>query len=255
MTDIKKVNIILSTLSNNRPKEIVKVKRPEGGFFHYEQGRLFASNIIYPFDTDDIKYKFERKDSSPDELVDNPLHFFRSVTLDNVTIKESEVHGKGVFAKKDIKKGQVVTLYPGDIAIYLPDGYEGEKILTISQHSARMRNKIDKENIKIKDAWLGMDDYGYLIDDNHVIVGCPDFINNPSYLGHMINDKFACDFDKITPEMYIKMSLEKTNATQVHIADNMHVAIVAKRDIKAGEEVFIPYGLQFWSIKKKNGLI
>jgi hypothetical protein len=34
--------------------------------------------------------------------------------IDKVYVKQSEIHGKGVFAKQNIKPDEFVTFYPGD---------------------------------------------------------------------------------------------------------------------------------------------
>lgn len=231
MTDFDQVSSMLSMLFRIRSKELIKHKRPDGGFVYIEESRLLASSIIFPFGTD--------KDFNENKKM--------GVILDNVVIKESNIHGKGVFAKKDIKKGEIITLYPGDVAIYLPEGNNGDKTLSYNFFSDRMASKAEEGK-----NYLDLSKYSYSIDTKHIISGCPDFVDNPSYLGHMINDRFVCDYDKITPEIYLELSMKKTNSMFVPIADNIQVAIVARRDIKAGEEIFISYGVQYWNVMRKK---
>lgn len=62
----------------------------------------------------------------------------------------------------------------------------------------------------------------------------------------MVNDRFSCDFNKITPEIYTILSAMKTNASFVNLIHDTHVALVAKRDIKKGEEIFVSYRVDYW---------
>lgn len=240
MTDFNQVDKMLSMLFGIRSKEFIEHKSPDGKFIQIEESRLLASSIIFPFCTDK---NFDKIFSSTKTNAEKT-----GMVLDNVVIKESNVHGKGVFAKKDIKKGQIVTLYPGDIAIYLPEGNNGDKTLSYNFFSDRMSSRAEEG----KNYYLDMSRYSCSIDSKHIISGCPDFTDNPSYLGHMINDRFVCDHDKITPEIYFELSLKKTNSMFVPIADNIQVAVVARRDIKAGEEIFVSYGVQYWNIMRKK---
>ena len=41
--------------------------------------------------------------------------------LNNVILKQSNIHGRGVFTNKNINKGDLITFYPGDILEYYPN--------------------------------------------------------------------------------------------------------------------------------------
>jgi SET domain-containing protein len=41
--------------------------------------------------------------------------------LNKVELKKSKIHGYGVFATKNISKDELITFYPGDIVLYIPN--------------------------------------------------------------------------------------------------------------------------------------
>jgi len=164
--------------------------------------------------------------------------------FDKVELKASTTHGRGVFAKQDIKEGEIITLYPPDIIVQYPLGRSNTKSMVTTRVSNRMPESMDTEEKAVKE-YLEQWQYKFEIDKNYSIVGHPDHTDNPTYLGHMINDRFSCDFDKITPDKYLRLSLAKANA-QFQSIDGVCIVAVATKDIPCGEEVYVSYGPSFW---------
>lgn len=146
--------------------------------------------------------------------------------------------GRGVFAKRDIMQGELVTFYPGDVVgIYLSDGKE--KVLRKSDQSEVALRALRKRT------------HAYQMDVGQAsrcfICGDPDLTEDPAYLGHMINDGSMCS-DKASTKRYNLETNAMQNVAQFFI-DGCHVAIVALRDISKDEELLISYGPQFWLAK------
>jgi hypothetical protein len=145
-------------------------------------------------------------------------------------------YGRGVFATRDIKMGEVITYYP---AHHLSVG--GSSTISF------VENKPD-------------DDYLYSSLDGRRIWGDSEKTDNRYMLGHMIND--ACDnvFRREGDTMgewfgrYILYTRQRRNARfGEREEDDGIVSVYATRDIKKDEEIFISYGLQYWGIR--NGFI
>ena len=172
------------------------------------------------------------------------------LNLDNVEVKISSVHGKGVFATKPIKYGEIITFYPGDSANYIPEANEHEPShIVICRLSSRVKELLNSKDIE-KDASMLYNTYGQYnckISDYYSITGHPQLDKDPSYTGHLINDRYVCDFKKITPSVYLELSAKKTNAIFKNLKNNTHVSVIARRDIIPGEEIFVTYGIEYWS--------
>lgn len=165
---------------------------------------------------------------------------------ERVSIKKSSIHGKGVFAIKDIKKGQLITLYPSDYMIwndrkanvyaYVPGAHlaECDKALSFKRMSEKERKK-----------W---NEYNFTVDTTFSIIGHPLLLSNPSYLGHMCNDgaKMSKN-DAKSKHTYLEQTKKKRNAEYKKIdKDGCCIGIVAVKDIKKGEEVLVSYGYNYW---------
>ena len=196
------------------------------------------------------------KECELDILKINMLAMIIPLPLENVNVilKPSPIHGRGIFANKHIESGALITFYPGDIVKYFPDGSRSheDKIYTPS-FSDRFKAKFNLDNlnetelIPFLEKECNRSRYGYTLDKHYSIVGHPDFDDNPCYLGHFINDRFRCDSTPKSAALYLKLSPRKANCRFHNIKGNLHVAIIATRDIIIGEELFITYGVNYWS--------
>lgn len=153
--------------------------------------------------------------------------------MNNVKIDKSGIHGLGVFSIREIHKGDLVTLYPGDIVTLFKDGnifcYINHRI--IKQYGTK---------INLEEMINECRDYQTNGLNDWAMYGHPKFIDDPSYLGHMINDN---------------KDIESINCKLVVLADmncNIFISsIQATKDIKIGEELFVSYGNSYW--EKRDG--
>lgn len=139
-----------------------------------------------------------------------------------IEIKESPIHGWGVFATRDISKGQIITQY---YPAYLLDKTEGCFIEAESGRNCPINEMVNIVN-KLSN---------YQIEDinRHCVYGEPSFKSEWSMLGHMIND---LSYDG--SEDY------KWDKGNVYI--NRDLTVLTTRYIKSGEEISYNYGLPFW---------
>ena len=159
---------------------------------------------------------------------------FKCFDMDNVELKSSGYKGLGVFAKRNILKGELVTMYPGDCLMITPP----------SLRSKRLRIPISGEKKFFDEKKM----YTMGVDDLYAISGDPKEISNPAYLGHMINDYVAC-ISPADSEVYTTISKMFANvvSTPAPKINPIMVGIIATKDIKKGEELFIFYSAAYWS--------
>lgn len=158
--------------------------------------------------------KARKNKLSSDEAVDESFHEVLqtkySFNINNVYVKESNIHGFGVFTNKSISKDEVLTIYPCDllqtsVEQFIPENYIG---------------------------------YGYCypIHDDYVVFGDSKKCSS-DYCGHLINDfsnnSNGYDWDSNGYNCNFK-SLYGI------------ILIIATRDINPNEELFIPYGPKYW---------
>ena len=97
------------------------------------------------------------------------------------------------------------------------------------------------------------------LDEAYAIMGHPDLVDNPAYAGHLANDgaghlafvKQSESDDRSVEEMiseYILDSLEVANAMNRPLGGGgeYHTVMIATRDVKRDEEIFVTYGPDFW---------
>jgi len=153
-----------------------------------------------------------------------------TVERDSIEIKPSKLGGNGLFAKEFIPEGSLIVHYPPNIV------------------------SIDKYIYNCKDLYEGTDAEGieklaYECDDYRVIVmvgekplmvwADPNFKNNANFIGHMINDK--------------GFKIKKTYKPELNNSHFNGLDIVSTKDIKAGDEIGLTYGSEYW-YTEYNGL-
>jgi hypothetical protein len=165
------------------------------------------------------------------------------LNMNKVYINQSKIHGNGLFSSVNIKKGEIITLYPCDVLVYYPDK-DREK----DQYVSYIYSEILNENNELKNKFEQNRKYykGYQLslNDEYSIIGLPEYNNDPTYMGHICNDGARGH----TPEdkkIYDKISILKSNACFRNICDCM-MAVVALRDISINEEIFVTYGHGYW---------
>lgn len=178
-----------------------------------------------------------------------PLRFM-PISLDKVVVKPSKIHGRGVFSKIEIKKGDLITLYPCHVLDIIPCADRHlENHVVLSANSDVINDRFGKDWNK-KDHPL-LRDYAFNYDDFHSLVGHPQLDDNPSYLGHLINDAAKPTSDPRSHSIYELISQSKMNCLFVPIKGWM-VTCIALRDIEVGEELLVSYGLAYWKCRIEN---
>jgi SET domain-containing protein len=196
-----------------------------------------------------------KKRNENNSEIDYPrLHILSSTiqcNLANVYLKESEVHGQGCFANRDIKCGELITFYPGDIIEITPN-----KDRDVDDHKTGVypSERLYRKYGNITDKKHQNNDYAFVIDDMYMIFGEPSFNEDPNYMGHFINDKVQSDSTKESDKIYEKISQEYANC-QIHSIENLHVCVLACKDIKKDEELFTSYGIGYWKSHNKNKIL
>lgn len=149
-----------------------------------------------------------------------------------VEVKESSIHGKGVFSTQKIYKGDIITHYPADaVAKRYRNGY---KIYP--------KNK----DFKVFDNWLN---YCFDVEDIKII-GDPNK-HTLSHCGHLINEAYPNADNLKTIPLSFKMLMEyymrvSHNRNAKFISYKSNVAIIATKDIEPNTEITLSYGLEYW---------
>ena len=159
--------------------------------------------------------------------------------LNKVQVKPSNIHGNGVFATKDIKIGELITFYPGNIV----ECYPNKDRFKDGHYTLNYRGL---NNIK-----RGDNNYAFDVSDEYTIFGDKDFKTDPNYMGHLINDGAKSNLDPESIPIYIKISTQMANC-DFHKIKDLHVAIIATKNINKGEELLITYGPSYWNSYNKN---
>jgi len=158
-----------------------------------------------------------------------------------VMLKPSPIHGKGVFATRDILTNEVVTMYPGDY-VFIAHKSNNSKIRLTSPICKSMFGFLTKQQYN-----TALYPYSLHVNDMVSIVGHPRLVGDPSYLGHMINDAAKPTSSVASHKVYETVSQAKANCEFYNFKGDMHIGIIATRDIAQGEELFVHYELSYWT--------
>jgi hypothetical protein len=162
------------------------------------------------------------------------------IYISNVRIGESEGRGKGIFATHDIPDGSIITFYPADMCeIYDQNSrylYYSEKMIEFTQDCEEVGQEIFRDSVV---------EYSLDLDSNRKIVALKTNTSNEAFLGHIANDG-AVDFS--SKKAYLTSSIRAHNCVVMKIPDQSSflVALVATRNIVAGEEIFRTYSTMYW---------
>lgn len=160
-----------------------------------------------------------------------------------VKVKNSLIHGKGVFAKEDIANNRVIGLYPfhGGIKNSQPYCFDYYK----TQYDEVYYDTL-------------VSDYKITTDDGNFIFGLPQ-IQDDYLVGHLINDSYPdvnelksiSDYESFSKfyEKYMINSLVRNNC--VFVKTDGFIYIKTVKPIKKGEELVNSYDISYW-IKELN---
>ncbi len=179
----------------------------------------------------------------------NVSNFLPFSTL--IELRASAIHGVGVFATCNIPKFCMVTFYPGDIAECTPKQRSNiGKVRTCSTFSKRFQEKYDGAERQQRFEKLRTNgNYTLQVDSKNTIIADPCFDNNVCYFGHFVNDRFKPDGNKITDEVYHKLSTSRSNCAYYKFNAGLHIGILTTRNIAKNEELFVTYGACFWNLQ------
>jgi hypothetical protein len=168
------------------------------------------------------------------------------IVLRKVKLAPSPIHGNGVFATCDIKQGEIITLFP--CHILERQSYKDRKSTgTCTLLSEAVFNAFGQGYTCASDPRL--DDYRFsFATGNYNIIGHPALDDDPSYMGHFINDAAKPTEDMESVQIYINVSMSKRNCVMKTV-ESFVAAVVAVRDIKAGDEILMTYGADYWTSK------
>jgi hypothetical protein len=186
-----------------------------------------------------------KRDEMEDHGTVNPLPLLHNKAL---RVGPSPVHGRGVFAKKQLPPKVIVTFYPCD-AIHSTDTGE---LCVYRQDPAT--------DISLKEEAL-LQDYGFWLSGERDvrIIGNPRRRFHSRLLGHMVNDGATDVLAGVKVEeleaqektvekvfQYCRESMARQNCEFQLNSNRTVVAIVTTRLVEAGEELFTSYGLIYW---------
>mmetsp|Transcript_27134 Transcript_27134/g.58082 ORF Transcript_27134/g.58082 Transcript_27134/m.58082 type:complete len:355 (+) Transcript_27134:324-1388(+) len=174
--------------------------------------------------------------------------------VDESTIRNS---GKGLFARKNFPKGTLLTCYPGDFLLDFASDSDGTSDSDIIDTGNGLGKVTWGPHVKKLTAggsatYLHQPSYRLrAIRDDWVISGLTEIFgeNDPSYLGHFANDG-AQNVPTSESELaaYVIESSDRANAMHQE-CEACHMVTVATRNLKAGEEIFVTYGPEYWKGK------
>lgn len=193
----------------------------------------FYTKTLKTFPNDQIQYRKE-------QMMSNKI----PINIDKSYVKESKIHGNGLFAKVNIKEGEIITFYPCDVLAFYPDknkSKDGHKVGLICSEELSNKYKSNINHYKC---------YAYDVNDSYSIIGFPEINDNPSYLGHICNDGARGHSEK-DKDIYNTVTSIKTNARFKVICDCI-VVVVAVKDINIDEEILVPYTHSYWISYVKN---
>ena len=139
-------------------------------------------------------------------------------------VRESSISGKGVFATKVIRSGELITIYP---VHWLQ--YNKEEYIYSKRHFKSIPSKKDIEK------------YSYIINDHKTIIASRQRYEDSTFLGHKVNDA-ATNFT--SRDLYLSSGQARENSEFYEY--DFCVFIRAIKDIQIGEEVLVMYGESYW---------
>ncbi len=207
----------------------------------------------YDSHKEEIKCPLDKKTYIVDGAKLHSLNSIGDFNLDTCYVEKSEIKtaGNGLFAKNDILKDEVITFYPSDIASYVPNGDISKPgHISVETYSQRFETQFGENIKKEREDRARINEYTYDLDQNYRIIGSPYFTKDTTYLGHFINDGAKSDSTE-SNKVYLTISSLKSNCRFYHLKD-LHVAIIATKNIQKDEEFYITYGVEYWESYNKR---
>lgn len=147
--------------------------------------------------------------------------------------------GYGVFATRDYKKDELITTYDGYEHLEYEELHNGDEL--------SQKYDMDQDLYII----LTHQDYIYEYDDKCVYGFKKVYLDKHKEcgLGSLINDRFRVS--EYTEDAFKKYINDASTIPDMYNCIIKNREVYAVRNIKEGEELYTPYGVQFW-MKKLN---
>eukprot|EP00310_Coccolithus_braarudii_P009393 CAMPEP_0183373938 /NCGR_PEP_ID=MMETSP0164_2-20130417/112912_1 /TAXON_ID=221442 /ORGANISM="Coccolithus pelagicus ssp braarudi, Strain PLY182g" /LENGTH=279 /DNA_ID=CAMNT_0025550889 /DNA_START=84 /DNA_END=923 /DNA_ORIENTATION=- len=155
-------------------------------------------------------------------------------------VRPSPLHGDGVFALRDIVKGELITFFPADALLVWEGGDRklNDCFMLFGGHVPQE----ERDARAILDERVG--GYELYVTGVFSAVGNPSLRDDPAYLGHLANDASTCLEPKRVDD-YRREVAAAANAVPVWV-EGCHLALQASKPIAEGEEVLYAYGEGWW---------
>ena len=180
-----------------------------------QKGIKYLSENVIPFNLKLLGY------------IDNTIRLY------SVELKLSSIHNIGVFARREIHVGELITLFPVNFYYFRGDLNITSALITIYDIKPNFNHF----------------DYCIHLNKNIIAIGDPNIKDNPAYFGHYINDGFKLKDGNI--DIYNKISQKRANCKieVLNVDIPLYIQIIATADIKIGEEILLHYGVEYWRDK------
>ncbi len=178
--------------------------------------------------------------------------------LNNTRVDTSTIPnaGRGLFATRSLQKDEVITCYPGDaVLISKPEDDEWvEETVIWGSHVDPSKRWEEDDVFDGNEEQDPLTHYACAISDTYSVLGLPTLDANPAYSGHFANDPGGhLALGQADPTQgveegiasYVIESMDLSNAMHKEV-DGLHMATVAIKDIRAGEEIMVTYGPDYW---------
>lgn len=171
----------------------------------------------------------------------SPMNLFWSQHLE---VRQSEINGLGVFATRTLPPHSVLTAYPCHL---------------YSRGLVVKSNCTQEVDFSPQNLQRLADVYGYQLNDCRLI-GVPELHSEKALLGHLLNDGCLVNVFHGTPlpaledplvlgrllKLFYANALRHTNCHFRNAHNDLMACVVSTREIAAGEELLLSYGLSYW---------
>ena len=180
-----------------------------------------------------------------DQLIGTRLDW----NLNRVSVRASLINGagNGLFAARQLERGELITFYPGDLRVRWQRSdlslVEGVGF-AFGAHVATARRDFLRHAL-LEAGPEELDVIPVIGGDSGIsVAGDPIVTDDLAYVAHVINDCATCStLDDIAE--YAAAAITQANAHTISI-EGCHLAAVAARRVEKGEEIYMSYGPPYW---------
>lgn len=169
------------------------------------------------------------------------------IKMENCYVSSSDVHGLGVFSNKEMKTGDIITIYPADVAMELVDEKTNQYNTLISKELYNLKFSevgFTKENL-IELCSDFFREYLVQLTETINISGTPEIYDDVTYVGHIINDgtRIIPTNKNMIDEYDVSSKLRQNCYFKYY---NNLLFVIANKSISKDEEIFVSYGGNYW---------